>query len=461
MLRPAHVGLVPHLVTLALPLAGQSAWQQLQDPGAAGWSVEHLQKARGLAEEIGSAAVMLSHGDHVVVAWGDVERRFRCHSVRKSLLSALYGIAGDKRLVELDATLGKLGIDERTPLTATEKSARLADLLAARSGIYLPAAKEPLDLKRERPERGSAAPGERFHYNNWDFNVAGVAFEQQTGRTIFAAFDDWLAKPLGMQDWRLEDGRYELEPGNSCHPAYDFRLSTRDLCRFGQLFAREGQVGDRQLVPKAWIEASTAVHSTLDDGRSYGLMWWVFPPGSLASYPSLNAQRAIAAIGTGGQVVLVIPAIDFVLVHRGDTDHDRPVRGRDFWRLAELLLTARPAAAPERQPELQSLAARPLPNAEPAPPEHLAVPLEAAQIAALVGKYQVPSLGAIRLFEFEARLFVRLPDTTEAEVFASADGGYFLHSANATMQFERDENGSVVVAEITLDGRRMRAARVR
>jgi hypothetical protein len=36
---------------------------------------------------------MILEGDRVIIRWGDVGRRVNVHSVRKSLLSALYGIA--------------------------------------------------------------------------------------------------------------------------------------------------------------------------------------------------------------------------------------------------------------------------------------------------------------------------------------------------------------------------------
>src|SRR5919109_1479372 len=69
------------------------------------------------------------------------------------------------------ATLAELGIDDQQSLTEAEKRATVADLLGSRSGVYLPAAKEPADMRAERPARGSHAAGEFFFYNNWDFNV--------------------------------------------------------------------------------------------------------------------------------------------------------------------------------------------------------------------------------------------------------------------------------------------------
>ena len=51
------------------------------------------------------------------------------------------------------------------------------------------------------PRRGSQAPGTYFQYQNWDFNAAGTAFEKLTGKDIFVALEEDLAKPIGMQDF--------------------------------------------------------------------------------------------------------------------------------------------------------------------------------------------------------------------------------------------------------------------
>ena len=82
---------------------------------------------------------MAIYRGRVLGAWGEVSRRFELHSVRKSIVSALYGEAVARDRIDLDLTLGGIGIEDREPLTALERRARLRDLLAARSGVYRPA----------------------------------------------------------------------------------------------------------------------------------------------------------------------------------------------------------------------------------------------------------------------------------------------------------------------------------
>ena len=113
-------------------------WEHV-DPNAAGWSRDTLQRAEAWSRQIGSTAVMVVHHGVVIAQWGDVAVRTHLASVRKSLLSALIGIAVERGQIDLTKNLAQLGIDDNEPsLSAEEKAARMADLLAAQSGVYLP-----------------------------------------------------------------------------------------------------------------------------------------------------------------------------------------------------------------------------------------------------------------------------------------------------------------------------------
>ena len=101
------------------------------------------------------AALMVVTDGQVVYEWGNTANNFQAHSMRKSLLSALYGIAVADGAIELSQTLAELNIDDKTPLTEAEKEATVADLLKARSGVYIPAAGEAASMKALRPRRGS------------------------------------------------------------------------------------------------------------------------------------------------------------------------------------------------------------------------------------------------------------------------------------------------------------------
>jgi hypothetical protein len=112
-------------------------------------------------------------GGRVVFEYGNIDTVSYVASVRKSILSMLYGVHVQRGQIDLDATLTTLGIDDRGSLTAMERQARVRDLLTARSGVFHSAANDGDDLARA-PARGTQRPGTYFLYNNWDFNVLGT-----------------------------------------------------------------------------------------------------------------------------------------------------------------------------------------------------------------------------------------------------------------------------------------------
>jgi CubicO group peptidase (beta-lactamase class C family) len=434
------------------------AWQQYASPAEAGFSAEKLDAARVFADSVGSGAVMAVYRGLVVAAWGEVSRRIPAYSVRKSLVSALYGNATVRKQVRLDNTLADLGIDDDAGLTAAEKAATVRDIISARSGVYLPAAYAPSDQDETRPTRGAHAPGTHWFYNNWDFNVAGVIYERATRTNLYEAFDSLIARPIGMEDYSPGDGHVVLEPGNSRHPAHTFNISARDLARFGQLYLQNGRWNDKQVLPASWVRESTSPHSDFGNGTGYGYMWWTYAPGSLGdAYPHLNRHELYMGRGTGGQGVWVIPAADLVIVHRGDTENGRAVRGFDVWQIAERILAAR-EGEPKPGPAMIALTTTPFSSQLPEAklPEFLA--LDAAALARFAGSYEMGPGVAVRVFMFDGRLFINVPGEGEAEMYAVSPLEFVLRvEPGVRVRFEADAGGNIAGIVLRLGEREMRA----
>lgn len=266
-----------------------------------------LAPARAELEKAGATSVIVIRDSELIAEWGETTRVTSLHSVRKSIVGMLYGIAEAKGLIDLTATLAGLGIDEvHLPLTETERGATLHDLLASRSGIYHPSVN---DDGEAAPARASHAPGEAFYYNNWSFNALGGIFEQLTGLTLNEAFREWIARPTGMQDVSATTVRYEHAPRSSIFPAYRFWLSGRDTARFGWLVLNEGMWNGREVIPRSWLRRSFTAYSegVRGEGVGYGYLWWLMPDG------------VVMATGTGGQKIWLDPARKLMLVTRVDT----------------------------------------------------------------------------------------------------------------------------------------------
>ena len=287
-------------------------------PEEAGFSAEKLEAAAAFCDSAGSAALLVLYDGKVVLSWGEVEKKYPIHSIRKAMLNSLFGIYVARGIIDTSATLEELGIDDIPPaITDAESQATVFDLFRSRSGVYHSAAAEADVMIRTRPERGSHAPGSFFYYNNWDFNVLGTIFEQQTGRKIFEAFHEEIARPIGMKDFTPDDGFYMLEEDKSIHPAYHMRMTAVDMALYGMLYMRGGAWNGEQLVPKDWIDLSTKMHSGIDPRNpvGYGCLWYVMSEKMGMGYAFLHTGAGIHLLG-------VFPDLKIVMVHRVDTEAD-------------------------------------------------------------------------------------------------------------------------------------------
>jgi len=414
-------------------------WQQYTSPEDAGWSSERLADAKEYADKIGSAGVLVIYDGAILVHWGEIERRFMCHSIRKSFLSALYGIAADRGEVSLHTTVGDLGIRDKPPLTEQEKNAEVIHLLKARSGVYHSAAYETESMASRRPERGSHAPGTYWYYNNWDFNTLGTIFEQSTGTTIFQAFQRQLAIPLQMEDYRMTDGYYHLEREHSLHPAYPLRMSARDMARFGLLFLRNGRWNGRKIIPGNWVQQSTKAWSVASEyGRpdspyGYGYLWWRYLKEPLVD------SGLYSALGYGGHAIDVVPEANLVMVHRVDTFWDLifsdciaesgpAVDGAARLELLQMILDAR-TSSPAKSPELK-------PYRAPDPPYDFA-DLSPDSLAWYAGTYQFPGPYTATVALVDGELLMTARGSGTFRLLPLQQGGFLLEDVNVRVRFTK------------------------
>lgn len=327
-------------------------WEWYASPEDAGFSSQALAAVREASEKLDTAALMIVHRGRVVDAWGDLETEFNCHSIRKSLLSALYGIQVEQGVISLDATIGELGIDDNDPLSETEKKATVRMLLQARSGVYHPALYETKAMAARRPARHAHEPGTFHYYNNWDFNVLGTIYEKETGEKIHASFEHRIGRPIGMVDFTADDGDYVTGEA-SRHAAYPFRMSARDLARFGLLFLNSGNWAGKQIVPASWVEESTRSYSDTGSKGGYGYLWWIAVAGRhFADNPM--PEGTYTGRGNGGHVVAVVPSHDLVVVHRVNTfERGNRVEYDEFGALLAGILKADTNARPAPHPAIE------------------------------------------------------------------------------------------------------------
>lgn len=338
-------------------------WTFLEGEDEYGWDDSVLRQVEEQALEVGSSAGLVQWRGVVVAAWGDVIERENSQSMRKSLVSGLIGSLVSEGKIDLDDTLADLGIQDAPPLTERERSATVRDLLHSRSGVYHSAVYEFPGAKDDKPERGAYEPGEHLFYNNWDFNVLETLAERAAREPLGQAFQNRIAEPIGMQDFKPDDIEVltdraisERFMGNDSNfPAHIFMISARDLARFGLLYLAEGQWGGREVLPHQWVRESLNGLPTQRD-IEYGFLWWVDPDGTWFSGPSIDVPFYFGR-GNRGHYVLVIPSLELVLVNRVETGGSGlfaqlrrrvfgsgRVRESDFADLLRIVIAAHPSA---------------------------------------------------------------------------------------------------------------------
>ena len=205
----------------------------------------------------------------------------------------------------------------------------------------------------EKPDRGTYKAGEHYYYNNWDFNTLGAILEQQTGESIYSMFYEEIAKPLGMLDYKgtftsidgeseeaqipNTDGFYQYEKSQSKYPAYHFRMSTRDLALYGQLYLDYGSWNGMQIISREWIDVSTKPYSVYDPqyGNAYGILWRVRVPGEDTE------RNSFFHTGLGIHMLGIYPDSKLVMVHRVNTEDEFDYDEGDFYKMIRLLFDQR------------------------------------------------------------------------------------------------------------------------
>lgn len=329
-----------------------TAWKTVSDVASAGWSSAKLAEMETKLYPLATTSMMVVHRGEIVYRYGNLSDVSYLASARKSVLSMLFGRYVENGKIDLDMTIGEIGIDEDDGLLPLEKTARVKDLLTSSSGVYH-AAGSP-GGNENTPERGKTQPGSVFLYNNWDFNVLGAIFEKRAGKTIFQALKEDLADPLGFEDFDINRQRMMGYENQSRYLAYHLFLSARDMARLGQLMLQGGKWEGKTLVPDSWIAESTKSRFSPEqtkskEGLGYAYLWWV-PTSSDPAF-----KGAYLMNGNFGQFVLCLPAIETVIVHRravtdefaiarnlGKTTYEpSKVTAGDFLGIAEAVVAAR------------------------------------------------------------------------------------------------------------------------
>jgi len=157
----------------------------------------------------------------------------------------------------------------------------------------------------ERLRRGGAM----FSYASAETQVLGLVLRGAVGRPVTEYLEEKIWQPMGAEadaSWLID--RAGQEATYCC-----FNAVMRDYARLGLLLAYDGAKGDRQIIPKAWLQAATTVPAdswhlkpyAATPYFGYGYQTWIFP----------GERRMFALLGLHGQAIYVDPSSRLVMVH--------------------------------------------------------------------------------------------------------------------------------------------------
>jgi len=251
----------------------------------------------------------------------------RVMSVTKSFASTLIGIAVDKGLIKgTEENLISFFPEHKQVLSADNKSEiTLKHVLTMTAGFdwdestYLyndprnpfyillgPERHNMIKYILSRPLKHQ--PGSKFTYNSGLSMLLGVILEKRTGLKVTKFSDQYLFGPLGITKyiWGYWDTAQTVpRTGGGLH------ISPRDMAKLGYLFVNKGRWHGRQIISSAWIEEATRAHARFGPmwTTGYGYQWWLY------RFKCENETiDAYAAVGWGGQRIIVLPTLDLIVV---------------------------------------------------------------------------------------------------------------------------------------------------
>jgi len=235
-------------------------------------------------------------------------------SASKSIISALVGIAIERKMLTgVRQPIGPFFPELAAPSEAAKRAITIEDLLTMRAGLEGTSNRNygawvqsrnwvRFVLSRDMLE----PPGGRMEYSTGSTHLLSAILTKATSKNTWQFAQETLARPLGfsLAPW-MRDPQGIYFGGN------EMVMTPKQMLAFGELYRNKGRLGDRQIVPEAWVTESfrPRTRSRFND-QGYGYGWW---SREFAGYETFFAW------GYGGQYIFVVPELDLVVVTTSST----------------------------------------------------------------------------------------------------------------------------------------------
>ncbi len=168
---------------------------------------------------------------------------------------------------------------------------------------------------------------------HWNYNSAGtILVADALTRTIVPDPRNAADRRSRMRAW-MQDSLFgpigmnpvvEFDPEGLFYGSALIWATGRDWARFGYLYLRDGVWDGRRVLPEGWVDFARTP-GPAQNTDIYGAHWWLTPRhGSgrpqRALIVSDEMRDAFSAQGHEGQIIVVVPSKDLVLVRLGRFD---------------------------------------------------------------------------------------------------------------------------------------------
>lgn len=263
----------------------------------------------------------------------DADEPHDLRSATKSIHAALAGIAVREGLLRLDTPVwAELADHYRIDISPELRRVTLADVLDMRTGFACDDYDDASPGRETEAQRASdwvefllrlpaaANAPDVGRYCSMAVVAVGRLIEIRSGERLLDYATPRLFTSLGIDRQRLS---WDFSPTwqGDTHAAQIF-LTPRDMLRFGRLYLEDGVAGGWRILPAGWAEASFDATTAVGSWRRYSRFWWSWD----VAVPGAGAAQNItvhAAMGNGGQRIVVVPELDMIIVMTGGNYNDR------------------------------------------------------------------------------------------------------------------------------------------
>ena len=297
----------------------------------------------------GEPTGVILRGGYVVASWGEPDRVDMTHSVTKSFLSTVVGLAADRGLI---ASVDDLVWRSQAPTYPLQLTAPAEPGMRFGESMFLDPWATPHNrtitwdhLLRQtsdwegtlwgKPEwadrpaadastwttRPRAKAGTTYEYNDVRVNVLALAATNVWRRPLPEVLHEFVMEPIGAsRSWRWNgydnawitlDGRPVQVVSGGGHWGGGMFINAWDLARFGLLTQRRGVWGSQRILSERWVQQSL---TPTGPQPTYGYMNW-FLNTDRQWMPSAPAN-AFGHVGNGTNLVFVAPDQELVVVVR-------------------------------------------------------------------------------------------------------------------------------------------------